>query len=58
MSIKGKIIELIVFNILKWCVIIIFAGIVLYFIMPKYEMLADHRCFNRVTGKIHELKNP
>jgi hypothetical protein len=55
-SIKGKIIEIAFFNIIKWFVIIIFAGIVLYFITPKYEIIQGNKCFNKITGRLNSIK--
>jgi hypothetical protein len=57
-SLKGKIAEFALLNIIKWCVIIVFAGIVLYFITPKYEMIKDGQCFNKITGRLQPVKTP
>ena len=56
MSIKGKIIEIAFLNIIKWFVVIIFAGVILYFVTPKYELLQDNKCFNKITGRIAKVK--
>lgn len=56
MSIKGKIIEIAFFNIIKWFLIIIFAGMVLYFVTPKYELIQGDKCFNKITGYTSKLK--
>jgi len=56
MSLKGKIAELTFLTVLKWCVIILFAGVILYFVTPKYEMTKDGECFNKITGRLSPLK--
>lgn len=56
MSLKGKIAEFAFLNVIKGCVLIVFAGIILYFVTPKYEMLKDGQCFNKITGRIHPVK--
>gem|GEM_PF-2319067 len=57
MSLKSKIAEFAVLSVLKWCVIILFAGIILYFVMPKYEMVREGECLNKITGRLHPLKS-
>lgn len=56
MSIKGKIAEFALLNVVKWIIIMIFAGIVFYFVIPKYEIVKGDKLFNKVTGKIETQK--
>lgn len=57
MSIKAKIAEFALLNVVKWIVIIMFAGVVFYFVTPKYEIVQEDKLFNRVTGKIESRKS-
>lgn len=54
MSIRSKVLEVVFFNVIKWCIVIIFLGIVGYLIMPKYDLIDEHKLFNKVTGKIEK----
>lgn len=57
MDIKGKTIEIALMGILKWFAIIIFAGIILYLVTPKYELVREGVCFNKITGRLHKVKD-
>lgn len=54
MSIRGKILEVVFLNIIKWCILIVLLGIIGYLIMPKYDLVDNNRLFNKITGKIEK----
>lgn len=53
-NIRGKITEIIFLGVVKWVIILIFAGIIGYFIMPKYEIVDGNKLFNKITGRIEK----
>ncbi|PCI95728.1 hypothetical protein COB11_01385 [Candidatus Aerophobetes bacterium] len=54
MSIKGRIAEIIFLGVVKWIIVLIFAGVIAYFIIPKYEIVEGKRLFNKITGRIEK----
>ncbi|MCH9631503.1 MAG: hypothetical protein S4CHLAM37_15260 [Chlamydiia bacterium] len=54
MSIKGRITEIIFLGVVKWIIVLIFAGVIGYFIIPKYELVEGNRLFNTITGRIEK----
>lgn len=56
MSIKGKIAEIILLGVIKWVIVLIFAGVIIYFITPKFEIIDNNKLFNKTTGKIEKIE--
>ncbi len=54
MSLKKTIAEVVLLGILKWSVILVITGFVLYFVMPKYDYIDDTTRYNKISGKLEQ----